>query len=129
MRARCENPEARRYCDYGGRGITVCERWADFENFLADMGRKPSLGHSIDRIDNDGPYSPENCRWATKTEQMRNRNSNRYLTHGGETLLMIEWAERLGCPSSVIHKRITRGWSVEKAVTTPPGAKWTRRKN
>lgn len=101
-------------------GIEVCERWLNsFENFLADMGRKPSKEHSIDRIDNSLGYCPENCRWATKKEQARNRSSVRPITYKGETKLFVDWCEALGIPEKVLWKRLKRGWSVEDAFTRP----------
>lgn len=102
---------------YGGRGIRVCERWLNsFEAFLADMGERPSAEHSIDRIDNDGDYSPENCRWATAKEQMRNTCYNVLVTHDGETLCVAEWAERHGVSASLLARRLRLGWSFERAV-------------
>lgn len=108
---------------YIRRGITICDRWLDknngFKNFYADMGNRPP-GTSLDRIDNDKGYYPENCRWATHKQQMNNTSSNKMITYKGTTLNQTQWAERLGLPNSnVILKRLKRGWSVEKTLTTP----------
>ena len=120
MRARCSNPKAPHYDRYGGRGIRVCERWSTFENFLADMGTKPSPKHSIDRRDNNGNYEPTNCRWATKAEQSRNQERTRFLEFRGERLSVSEWSERLGIKSRALRHRIdSYGWSVERALTEP----------
>jgi hypothetical protein len=118
MRQRCTNPNAPHYGCYGGRGIKVCERWQLYENFLSDMGERPT-GLSIDRVNNDGDYEPSNCRWATKQEQVENTRSNRTLTLNGETLTLSAWARRLGWPPVTIHNRLLRGWSVEDALTKP----------
>lgn len=114
MLRRCANPRMPGFPNYGGRGITVCERWRDsFENFYADMGRRPSADHSIDRIDNDGPYSPENCRWATRSEQARNKSTNRVLTYRGITATVAEWSERTGIHHRTITSRLRdHGWAV-----------------
>ena len=102
MVARCQNPRAQSYHNYGGRGITVCDRWLEsFENFYADMGERPSPKHSIDRIDNDGPYSPENCRWATWEEQANNRRNNVWIEFQGERLSAAQWRKRLGVVSDL----------------------------
>lgn len=102
MVARCQNPRAQSYHNYGGRGITVCDRWLEsFENFYADMGDRPTPGHSIDRIDNDGPYSPENCRWATWEEQANNRRNNVWIEFQGERLSAAQWRKRLGVVSDL----------------------------
>jgi hypothetical protein len=117
MKARCYIRSASGYPRYGGRGITVCDHWRDsFEAFFSDMGRRPSLYHSLDRINNDGPYSPENCRWATRIEQNRNTPRNRLLTFNGETMTISAWTERLGLSRSLIYMRLRRGWSVEKSL-------------
>lgn len=89
MKARCTNPKATNFAYYGGRGIAVCERWlTSFEDFLADMGPRPTPDHSLNRIDNDGPYAPQNCRWATKQEQANNKRSNRYVIIDGSRLTL-----------------------------------------
>ena len=119
LRGRCNSQTHKAYHNYGDRGITVCERWESFENFLEDMGERPSSKHSIDRIDNDGPYSPENCRWATRNEQNRNKRTNRLLTHGGKTLCLAAWAEELSINYMTLLGRLKFGWSVEQAITTP----------
>jgi hypothetical protein len=121
MRDRCGNPNSAAWDRYGGRGIAVCARWQGengFANFLADMGARPSAKHSIDRIDNDGPYSRENCRWATAKEQANNKRTNRWLTHSGETLTITGWSERLGMSRPTIWGRLEAGWSIDAALTT-----------
>lgn len=122
MLSRCTRANVLHYNRYGGRGIRVCERWKSFENFLADMGKRPSPSHSLDRIDNDGDYCPENCRWATKTEQSRNTSANRLITFAGDTKTLTEWAETLGLKASTLYARlVTLGWPLEKAFNKPKG--------
>lgn len=121
MLHRCANPKRYGYYRYGGRGIRVCERWqASFEDFLADMGPRPSPDHSIDRIDNDGHYEPGNCRWATDAEQRRNRSDNRVLCFRGESRCLTDWAAKLGLTDSTIQYRLdVMRWSVDRALTEP----------
>ncbi len=119
MRKRCRYVKHKHYASYGGRGITVCDRWQVFENFLADMGPRPSMRHTLDRINNDGHYEPSNCRWATSDEQHNNRRSNRFLEHNGERLTMAQWAHRLGIPPRTLRARLRRGWSLADSVTKP----------
>lgn len=116
---RCTNPRHVRYADYGGRGITVCESWLKFENFYADMGPRPSKDRSLDRIDNDGPYCKENCRWATRKEQNNNTRANKLVTHGDLTMTISQWSVIYGVPSSVISYRLRNGWAVEESLTLP----------
>ena len=114
---RCYNPRNRAYRLYGGRGIVVCDRWRhDAAAFVADMGPRPSTRHSVDRIDNDGPYSPENCRWATYLEQGQNTTRSRKITHDGETLTAAAWARRLGVTWGAVEQRLSRGQSFAEAV-------------
>lgn len=119
MWARCGNPHFRGYHNYGGRGIRVCTRWEVFANFFADMGPRPSPRHSLDRRDNNGHYTPSNCRWATKREQLSNRRISRYLTFGGETHLMKDWAVLIGIEYKTLWARVRNGWSVSDALITP----------
>ncbi len=118
MLRRCTIPTACNYHNYGRRGIAVCHRWRCFEAFLFDMGGRPS-GLEIDRIDNDGDYEPGNCRWVTKKQQMRNTRQNHVLAFDGRSQCLIEWAEELGIARHTLSRRIERGWSAERALTTP----------
>lgn len=112
MRMRCGSEAYPAYPYYGGRGIKVCERWSNsFENFLEDMGPRPSHNHSLDRIDNDGDYTPENCRWATAEQQVNNRRNSLYVEYGGETLTIGQWALRLGKCRETLRERYHKGWS------------------
>jgi hypothetical protein len=121
MRQRCENPASGSYARYGGRGIKVCERWQLFENFLADMGTRPSAKHTLDRYpDNNGNYEPGNCRWATKKEQARNRRTSSYIEALGKKLTVAEWSDITGLTQHAICGRKSAGWTPEEIVTTPP---------
>lgn len=121
MKCRCLRKTDQDYYIYGGRGILICNRWrSSYENFLSDMGRKPSTKHSLDRIDPDGNYTPKNCRWATISEQARNKRNSLRLTAFGMTMPMMDWAEKTGLPYSTISQRIVRlGWTPERAITEP----------
>lgn len=120
MIARCTNPRNPGFAKYGGRGITVCQRWLDgFEYFFADIGPRPSPNHSIDRIDNDGNYEPGNVRWATSYEQRRNTSRSRFYTIGDQTLCMADWAKKSGICPKVVWGRINCGWPIELAISTP----------
>jgi hypothetical protein len=119
MRQRCLNPKAKRFSSYGGRGITVCKEWNEFDAFLRDMGSRPSPNHSIDRIDNNLGYSKENCRWATASQQSSNRSSARIITDPttGISRSSTEWEKHFGLPIGTIAGRLYCGWSDEKALT------------
>lgn len=121
MRQRCFDPNFIGYRYYGARGITVDPRWATFDSFLVDMGEPPAGDEwSLDRIDNDGPYSPENCRWATRKQQQRNRSSRPRYTYQGETLTIAEWAERFGISRKTLRDRLsTHKWPIERALSEP----------
>jgi hypothetical protein len=120
MIERCEREKHPHFARYGGRGISVCPRWrGSFQFFLDDVGERPA-GKTLDRFPNkDGNYEPGNTRWATDIEQHQNMRNNRYLTHGGETRLLIDWSKISGIKPSTIRERIRRGWSIELTLTTP----------
>lgn len=118
MRARCGNPKSAAWKNYGARGITVCERWVnDYDAFFADMGECPD-GMSLDRIDPDAGYSPQNCRWAGWDVQSRNKRTNVYFDHNGERLTASDWADKLGIKRTTLFKRIrSYGMDAERALT------------
>lgn len=120
MRRRCLDPASKDYPRYGGRDIGLCDEWRDsYEAFVAAIGRRPGPGFSLDRIDNTAGYSPGNVRWATAKEQANNRRDTHLLTFEGETLPLTAWAVRVGLTYAALLQRIAKGWSVERALTTP----------
>lgn len=117
MRERCDNKNYRYYHRYGGRGITYCEEWKNFANFLNDMGERPD-GCSLDRIDNNKGYSPENCRWATQSQQIKNS------TKVTSAKLDLSRAKNAKCSISLVYKRLKNGWNMEEAINTPAKTVW-----
>ncbi len=113
MRWRCNNPKSEKYPQYGGRGIKVCARWENFRNFVEDMGPRPSLKHSIDRIDNNGNYEPGNCRWATSQEQGENKQNTVKLTIGGVTKALVAWCRETGASYHNVHWRLKKRGEAE----------------
>jgi hypothetical protein len=129
MKSRCLDPNNNRFLYYGGRGIRVCDRWLEpngqgFINFLADMGRKPSPEHSLDRYPNqDGNYEPGNCRWATDTEQANNKSNNRLLCIDGVEDTLINWCRKYSQDYKRVFARISKGWDEIEALTAPKNAR------
>jgi hypothetical protein len=122
MRKRCNNVNCEDYPNYGGRGIKVCERWNSFENFLADMGGRPK-GLSIDRIDTNGDYSPENCRWTDSKTQARNKRNSVIVSFNGTTKHIREFCDELGLNPATVFTRIgQQKWSIDRALSTPTGS-------
>lgn len=121
MLDRCSNPKNKHYNDYGGRGISVCERWkSSFENFLSDMGGRFADGMTIERDDVNGNYYPENCRLATSLEQSQNKRNSHFLLFRGKSQCVSAWARELGIQAGTIYVRINKlGWSVDMALSTP----------
>ena len=119
MKRRCYDKNFKQYKDYGGRGVTVCDRWLEsIENFIEDMGERPE-GCTLDRIDTDGNYCKENCKWSTKSEQVRNRRANFNITIDGETKCLEDWCIQYGINRSTVYSRLVRNWDIKKALTTP----------
>lgn len=124
---RCYRERNKSFGDYGGRGITVCSEWREsFDRFFADMGPRPSRKHSIDRIDNSLGYEPSNCRWATQETQVNNSRKARPLTYRGKTQSIKQWADEFGLSYQTIVTRLHKGFSIEKALTTPLG-RWPQK--
>lgn len=128
MLARCNSPSSAAYRKYGAVGISVCDRWKKFENFFSDMGERPSLRHSIDRIDGKKNYDPGNCRWATPRQQQTNLKNNVRISHDGKHLTIGEWSDIVGLNPKTIYSRLKLGWSVQDALTLPLNSyhKWRR---
>ena len=118
MRQRITNSNHKFYHRYGGRGIRVCSEWEQFSTFLQDMGLRPTISHSLERKDNDGPYSKGNCIWASRQTQANNRSTNHVLTYAGRTQSIAAWERELGF-SHVISDRLRRGWTIERTLTRP----------
>lgn len=127
MKRRCYDTKRPKYMDYGGRGITVCDRWLNsYPNFLEDMRERPSVNHSLNRLDNNGDYSPSNCVWSTDKEQSNNRRTNHLLTLDNKTQTIQQWCDEYNIPDSTFHNRLRRGWSVREAITTPRMTKYSK---
>lgn len=122
LRDRCHNPNGDAYKDYGGRGIKVCSRWDDFSAFIADVGKRPSKRHTLDRINNDGNYEPGNVRWATRSEQNNNKRSNRLVTYRGVTMTLNQALTVSGrkVDRMTATSRIRSGWTIDSALEMPP---------
>lgn len=119
MRTRCNNKNHVYYKHYGGRGIKVCDRWNDFNNFLEDMGEKPSPAHTLERVDNDGHYEHNNVRWATKKEQASNSRKNKFIIFYGTKKTLSEWARVININPDTLSARLCNGWTIQRALTTP----------
>lgn len=117
MKGRCWNPNNHKYHRYGGRGISICERWTDYAKFRDDMGERPSGAYSLDRIDNDGDYEPSNCRWANLSEQANNRSGNRRIEFNGDVKTVAEWSRFLGICYATLWHRINNNWSIDDAFS------------
>lgn len=118
MMWRCFRTSNQAFHNYGGRGITVCRRWRKFQNFLTDMGSRPP-GLMLERKNNNGSYSPRNCKWADRFEQANNRRGNIKVSHRGLCLSIAQWGRRIGLSDKTLYTRLSRGWSVKRTITEP----------
>ena len=119
MMRRCYNQKDKRFSRYGGRGIKVIEHWHSVRNFIDDMTDGYATGLTLDRIDNDGNYEPNNCKWSTTKQQTRNYSRNVILEHDGRRMCVVDWAIVSGIPATVLYDRVARGWSAHKCLTQP----------
>jgi hypothetical protein len=129
MKQRCYNPNAHKYCNYGGRGITVCDRWLGsegFKNFLKDMGKRP-LGMSLDRIETNGNYEPFNCKWSTQKEQTNNTRATRKFEYKGKLLPLTIICEKHGINYNMVRNRLDKGWNFKDAISIPKDTKYNKR--
>jgi hypothetical protein len=122
MRARCLDPSSKKYPIYGGRGITICERWNDFKNFMLDMGRKPDSKFTIERDNVNGNYEPTNCRWISRKDQGRNKRNSVLVTYNGKKMLLIDLVEELGLSRNIVYQRLKLGWTLAQAIGLPLGS-------
>jgi len=118
IKQRCLNPNAPHYEKYGGRGIGVCDRWLNYDGFFEDMG-EPPINMQIDRIDNNGDYTPENCRWVGRKAQQNNTRWNHNITYNGETKTLQQWGEEINIKPNTLLTRIRRGWTINAAFEIP----------
>lgn len=121
MKQRCLNAKCRAFKDWGGRGISICDRWMNYENFLEDVGRRPSSKHSLGRKDNNGNYTPNNVRWEVQLEQHNNKRSNLPISFGGQTKTLAQWARTIGISGTNLARRLQK-WPIAKALTLPPNS-------
>lgn len=122
MRERCNNPNNKKYPIYGARGITVCERWNEFKNFMLDMGRKPDPKFTIEREDVNGNYEPGNCKWISRKDQGRNKRNSVFVTYQGKRMLLIDIVEELGLSRGLVYQRLKLGWTLAQAIALPNGS-------
>lgn len=119
MHERCTNPKHKNYKNYGGRGITICERWNEFKNFMLDMGRKPDPKFVIERDDVNGNYEPKNCKWIARKDQGRNRRNSVFVTYQGKRMLLLDLVEELGLSRGIVYGRLKAGWTLAQAIALP----------